>query len=51
MKCAARSSLKIQDAKVRHLRTIAQVCRAVSLHVRQSTVGKKLAKQQYLLVT
>jgi len=30
MKPAARGSLEIQDAKNRHLRTIAQLCRAIS---------------------
>ena len=35
------------DAKNRHLRTIAQLCRAISSQLR-STIGKKL-KQQYLL--
>ena len=44
LKCAARGSLEIQDAKNRHLRTIAQHCRAES-----STIGKKLVTQQYLL--
>jgi len=35
--------------KNRHLRTIAQLCRAVSSQVRDvSTIGKKLVKQQYL---
>ena len=42
LKCAARSSLQIQDAKNRHLGTTAQL-----RHV--STIGKKLVKQQYLL--
>ena len=38
------------DAKNRHLGTIAHLCRAVSLQLRHvSTVGKKLVKQQYLL--
>ena len=46
LKCAARGSLQIQDAKVakdRHLGTIAQLCLAISsqlMHV--STIGKKL---------
>jgi len=32
-----------------HLRTIAQLCRAISLQLRHtSTIGKKLVKQQYL---
>ena len=36
------------DAKNRHLRTIAQLCRAISSQLRHaSTIGKKL-KQQYL---
>ena len=38
------------DAKNRHLRTIAQLCRAISSQLRHvSTIGKKLVKQQYLL--
>jgi len=38
------------DAKNRHLRTIAQLCRTVSSQQRHvSTIGKKLAKQQYVL--
>jgi len=47
--------LKIQDAKLRKnhgLHTIAQICRAIGLSLqllRVSTIGKKLAKQQYLL--
>jgi len=50
LKCAARSSLKIQDAKNRHLGTIAQLCRAISSQLRHvSTIGKKLVKHQYLL--
>jgi len=37
-------------AKNRHLGTIAQLCRAISLQLRHvSTIGKKLVKQQYLL--
>ena len=36
-------------AKNRHLDTIAQLCRAISLQLRHvSTIGKKLVKQQYL---
>jgi len=31
LKCAARGSLKTQDTKIRHLRTIAKLCRAISL--------------------
>ena len=43
LKCAARGSLEIQDAKNRHLRTIAQLCRAISSQLRHlSTIGKKL---------
>ena len=41
-----------KSPKIRHLRTIAQFCRAVSSqlsHIILSTVGKKLLKQQYLL--
>jgi len=53
LKRAARGSLKIQDAKVaknRHLGTIAQICRAISLQLRHiSTIEKKLVKQQYIL--
>jgi len=40
------------DAKNRHLGTIAQLCRAEdkSSHLRHvSTIGKKIVKQQYLL--
>jgi len=49
MKCAARGLLKIQDAKkspkIRHLGTIAQICRAISSQLRQvSTIRKKLVK-------
>jgi len=36
--------------KNRHLRTIAQLCRAISSELRHlSTIGKKLVKQRYLL--
>jgi len=50
LKCATRGSLQIQDAKDRHLGTIAQLCRAISSQLRHvSTVGKKSVKQQYLL--
>ena len=34
LKCAARGSLNIQGAKIRHLRTIAQLYRAISLQLR-----------------
>jgi len=38
------------DTKNRHLHTIAQLCRAVSLQLRHvSTIGKKIVKQQYVL--
>ena len=38
------------DSKTRHLGTITQLCRAISLQLRHvSTIGKKLVKQQYLL--
>jgi len=37
-------------AKNRHLGTITQLCRAISLQLRHvSTIGKKLVKQQYVL--
>ena len=37
------------DAKNRHLHTIAQLCRAISSQLRHvSTIGKKIVKQQYL---
>ena len=43
LKCAARGSLQIQDAKNRHLGTIAQLCRAISSQLRHvSTIGKNL---------
>ena len=42
LKCAARGSLQIQDAKNRHLGTIAQLCQAISSQLRHvSTIGKK----------
>jgi len=42
LKCAARSSLEIQDAKNRHLRSIAQLCRAISSELSHVwTIGKK----------
>jgi len=38
-----------KSPKIRHLRTIAQLCRALSSQLRHvSTIGKKLVKQQYL---
>jgi len=47
LKHAARGSLKIQDAKklakIRHLGTIAQICRTISSQLRHiSTIGKNL---------
>ena len=53
LKCAARGSLQIRDAKKvaknRHLGTISQLCRAISsqLSIRIDN-RKKLIKQQYL---
>ena len=45
----AESTGRKNDAKYRHLGTIAQVCRAISSQLRHvSTIGKKLVKQQYL---
>ena len=53
LKRAERGSLQMQDAKnrqSRHLRTIVQLCRAISSQLRHaSTIGKKLVNQQYLL--
>ena len=54
MKCAASASLKIQDAKIRRLRTIAQRCRATSsLYLRNNSIyrqsEKACIKQQYLI--
>jgi len=49
MRLAANAGPK-KVAKNRHLRTIPQLCRAISLQLRHvSTIGKKLVKQQYLL--
>jgi len=50
------SSLEIQDTKIvqknRHLHTITQLCRTVSLQPRHvSTIGKKHVKRQYVLHT
>jgi len=43
LKCAARGSLQIQNAKNRHLGTIAQLCRAISSQLRHvSTTEKNL---------
>ena len=50
LKCAARGSLEIHDAKNRHFGTIAQICRAISSQLRHiSTIRKKPVKQQHLL--
>jgi len=53
LKCAARGSLEMQDPKkspeIRHLATITQLCRTISLQLRHVlTVRKKLVKQQCL---
>jgi len=41
--------LKIQDAKYRHLGTIAQLCWAISLQLKHVLrIGKRTVKQQYL---
>jgi len=42
-------SLKIQDAKNRHLRTIARLCRAISSQRRHFRQSEDIVKQQYLL--
>jgi len=43
LKCAARGSLQIQDAKNRYFGTIAQLCRAISSELRHvSTILKNL---------
>jgi len=39
-----------KSPKIRHLRTIVQLCRAISSQLRQIlTIGNKLVKQEYLL--
>jgi len=39
-----------KSPKIRHVRTIAQLCRAISSQLRHVlTIGKKFVKQQYLL--
>ena len=52
-RCCARLAANAGPKKVaknRHLGTIPQLCRAISLQPRHvSTIGKKLVKQQYLL--
>jgi len=40
--CAARGSLKIQDAKNRHLGTVAQLCRDVSSQLRHVSTIENL---------
>ena len=51
LKCAARGSLKTQDAKICHLSTIAQLCQAISSQRKHVlTIREKLAKQQYLSI-
>jgi len=46
----AESTGRKNDAKNRHVGTIAQLCRAISSQLRRvSTIGKKLVKQRYLL--
>ena len=42
LKHAARSSLEMQDAKNRHLRTIAQICRATSSQLKHVSTIKKI---------
>jgi len=37
-------SLEMQDSKNRHMRTIAQLCRAISSYMHVSTIGKNLLK-------
>ena len=49
IRCAENTGRK-RSPKIRHLTTIAQLCRAISSHLRHIlTIGKKLVKQQYLL--
>jgi len=40
--CYTRGSLKIHNAKIRHLRTIAQLCRAISSHLGIYRLPEKL---------
>ena len=48
----AQNTGRKKSPKIRHLGTIAQLCPAASSQLRHvSTIGKKLAKQQYLLVS
>ena len=50
MCCTRLASYRMQKSpKIRHLRTITQLCRAISSQLRYvSTIGKKVVKQQYL---
>jgi len=49
MRVAGNSGRK-ESPKIHHLRTIAQLCQAISSQLRRiSTIGIKLVKQQYLL--
>jgi len=51
LKCAARGALEMQDPKIRRLRTIAQLCRAISSqlrHISSYRQSEKLVKQQCL---
>ena len=48
--CCTENTGHKKSPKIRHLRTIAQMCRAVSSRLRHvSTIGMKLNKQQYPL--
>ena len=50
LQSAAHGSLEMQEAKNRHLCTIAQLYPAISTQLRHlSTIRKQLFKQQYLL--
>jgi len=45
----AKNTGRRKSPKIRHLRTIAQLCRAISSQLRHvSTIEKRLVKQQYL---
>jgi len=43
--CYTRGSLKIQDAKIRHPGTIAQLCRAISSQLRHISTTRPIVKQ------
>ena len=48
--CCTRLAGNEKSPKIRHLGTMAQLCRAISSQLRHlSSIGKKLVKQQYLL--